>query len=120
MLLLYGASQDQVEGFVHAIQEDRRKRWWEAYQDVSDSPYVTYEAMAASIKTYGGLAIPGLLQTKDYARAVLLAVRRDLTPEEAARGVEFRMLRQAILTGDDPPALSVVVDEAALRRRRFD
>ena len=116
LLSIYGAGREKSEDLIRALREESQKKWWEAYQDVFDSPYVTYEAMAASINSFGGLAIPGLLQTEDYARAVLLAVRPDQSPEETARRVEFRMLRQTVLASDDPPLFSAVLDEAALRR----
>lgn len=58
------------------------------------------------------------MQVSDYAVAVLRAIRLDLKPqpEEIERRVELRMARQSILTQDDPPAVWMVLDEAALRR----
>lgn len=79
---------------------------------------VGLEIAAASIRQYAGLLVPGLLQVSDYAVAVLRAIRLDLKPqpEEIERRVELRMARQSILTQDDPPAVWMVLDEAALRR----
>jgi Domain of unknown function (DUF5753) len=62
------------------------------------------------------MVVPGLLQTVDYARAVIGAVRPGLGPDEIERRVEVRTARQRDLTQADPPALWVVIDEAALRR----
>jgi hypothetical protein len=116
MLELYGANTEQLEDLLHVVREERQKKWWQAYNDVYESPFVTYEATAACIDCYGGLLIPGLLQTQEYAGAVLRAVWPPLDPGEAARRIEFRMLRHTILAREHPPRLSVVVDEAALRR----
>jgi hypothetical protein len=71
---------------------------------------------AAAIDTFGALLVPGLLQTAEYARTVLLALRPDLPAEQIERRVELRMARQSILAGDDPPTLRAVLDEALLRR----
>jgi hypothetical protein len=60
--------------------------------------------------------VPGLLQTDDYARAILRAGRPRDTDEQIERHVAARMARQAILGRKYPPLLWVVLDEAALRR----
>jgi transcriptional regulator with XRE-family HTH domain len=117
MFVLYGGSEEQLDFLIQIIHEDQQQRWWQAYRDVFESPYATYEAAAASIDSYAGLLVPGLLQTSDYAGAVLRALRPQVPADEAARRIEFRMLRQTIFSGDDPPAFSVVLDEAVLRRR---
>jgi hypothetical protein len=57
-----------------------------------------------------------LFQTEAYARAVLRAILPDLLPEEIERRVQLRMDRQSILHQDDPPRVSVVLDEALLGR----
>ena len=59
--------------------------------------------------------VDGLLQTEDYARAIL-GVTPGVTDDEVSARVAARMKRQAILTRDDPPAAWFLVDEAALRR----
>jgi transcriptional regulator with XRE-family HTH domain len=116
MLRLYGASKEQQDDLLQVVHEERQKKWWQPYSDVFESPFVTYEAAATTIDCYGGLLIPGLLQTEEYAGAVLRAVRPELPHGEVARRIEFRMLRRTILARDDPPKFSVVLDEAALRR----
>jgi transcriptional regulator with XRE-family HTH domain len=117
MLLLYGTTEQRLEDLIQVAREERKKKWWHAYRDVFDSPYVTYEAAAKLIESYGGLLVPGLLQTKEYATAVLRALAPQISPDEVARRIEFRMLRQTILAADDPPLLTVVLDEAVLRRQ---
>ena len=59
--------------------------------------------------------MPGLLQTEAYARA-LLSASALLAPEEIEQQVVARLERQEILTRDNPPLLTVVIDEFVLRR----
>jgi hypothetical protein len=77
---------------------------------------VDYEVAAESIRTFGGLLMPGLLQTAEYARSVFTSLRPESQPEELDRKVEWRLARQALLTENDPPSYWVILDEAALRR----
>jgi transcriptional regulator with XRE-family HTH domain len=124
MLQLYGVSGERLEELREIARESRQKGGG-LYAEYRDLPWVTMadlELEAESIHMYSPLVVPGLLQTPDYARAVLRAVRIDLRPhrEEIDRRVEFRRQRQKLLTerllGDDPPALWMVLDEAVLRR----
>ena len=66
---------------------------------------------------YAALLVPFFFQTPDYARAVLRAVRSDLSPDQLERLLELRMARQSLLTRDEPALFWVVLDEAAIRRR---
>jgi transcriptional regulator with XRE-family HTH domain len=80
-------------------------------------PFQPYEAEARSLRTFEHSLIPGLLQTPDYARAVL-ATRPNSTPEEIDGLVEARLARQVVLDREDPPAplLWVLLDEGVLVR----
>jgi hypothetical protein len=62
------------------------------------------------------LIVPALLQTPDYARAVIGAVRPDLPAAEIDRRVELRIRRQGLLDQDHPPAMRVLLDDTVLRR----
>ncbi|MER6111064.1 helix-turn-helix domain-containing protein [Streptomyces hirsutus] len=75
-------------------------------------PYAEMEAKASYISTYQAQVVYGLLQTEEYARAVLGVEDRSKVDEMAAA----RMERQRILKRDQPPALWVILDEAALLR----
>jgi transcriptional regulator with XRE-family HTH domain len=116
---------------VYAVQEAERRRlgalagqarqraWWEAYGDVLPNAYETYigfEAEATSILNYEAQVVPGLLQTAEYASAVTQADGVFEHPDVISQRVAVRMARQAALTRDPPPQLSVVLDEAVLRR----
>lgn len=77
-------------------------------------PYLRREQSASAIRTYECQFVPGLLQTADYARAMITlgpAEERDIE-----RRVELRMRRHDMLRAPDAPTLLAVIDEAALRR----
>jgi Domain of unknown function (DUF5753) len=74
------------------------------------------EAEAAEIRTWQPDLVHGLLQTEDYARAVIRAGRPGDTAAEIGRRVEIRMTRQQILDRPDPPRIQVVLNEGAVRR----
>jgi hypothetical protein len=78
--------------------------------------YVGLEEAASLIRLYEVQFVPGLLQTADYARAVIRSARPSTSPEEVERRVGLRMARQDVLTKPGGPRLWAVVDEAALSR----
>ncbi len=73
------------------------------------------EAQATVLRTFQLVAVPGLLQTEEYARAVL-RTQVLATDEEIEEMVAARMERQAILARDHPPMMWVLLDEGVLRR----
>jgi transcriptional regulator with XRE-family HTH domain len=120
MLELYGVddpSQRQV--LVEMAREGHRKGWWAVWEDVLPTGfgiYVGLEAEAASLRVYEAQVVHGLLQTEEYARAVMTTVRRRQTPEEIDRLVALRMQRQEVLMRADPLELWIILDEAVIRR----
>ena len=70
------------------------------------------ERKAAEIVTFESMLIPGLLQTPEYARAVMLG--SEVPPKAAESGVELRMERQELLRGSTPPDCTFFIHEAAL------
>jgi transcriptional regulator with XRE-family HTH domain len=118
MLALYRVSDAQREAMVQIAREARQRGWWQKFVDVPDGvpAYVGLEAAATSIDVYMSLIVPALLQTADYARAVIGAVRPDLPAREVDRRVELRMRRQALLDQEHPPVLRVLLDDTVLRR----
>ena len=120
LLDLYQVSDEtQREALFELARQARQRGWWQAYADVMPSEYanlIGLEAEAAEIRTYQPELIHGLLQTEDYARAVIRSGRPGDTAGEVDRRVEIRMTRQQILDRDGPPRLRVVLNEAAVRR----
>jgi hypothetical protein len=79
-------------------------------------PYTEIEAAATQLRMFEHAIIPGLLQTEDYARAIL-SVRPSTTADELEELVAARMDRQAVLRRPRPPLVWVVIDESALHRQ---
>jgi Domain of unknown function (DUF5753)/Helix-turn-helix domain len=120
LLTLYGVSaQEERDRLLALARNANTPGWWHRYGDVLPNWFQSYlglEAAAAVIRTYEVQFVPGLLQTADYARAVILLGHRNASADEINRRVSLRMDRQRILTRRDPPHLWVVMDEAVLRR----
>jgi transcriptional regulator with XRE-family HTH domain len=120
LLTTYGVTDpDEVEGFLTLAREANRPGWWHRYRDVLPewfSAFVSLEGEARVIRAYEPHYVPGLLQTEDYARAVLRAGSPNAPAEAVERGLSLRLERQALLTRENPPLLWVVVDETVLRR----
>ncbi|MBE9376084.1 helix-turn-helix domain-containing protein [Saccharopolyspora sp. HNM0983] len=111
-----GAERDQL---INLARDARKRGWWHSYGDVLPEWYETYvglEAEASSIHTYESEAIPGLLQTREYAHAITKSTLIRAGDSEIDRRVELRMQRQCRVTGDGPLELWAVVGEPALRR----
>jgi hypothetical protein len=120
LLSLYGVHDEQERAALMArVREANAPGWWHSYSDVTPNWFQRYlglEATATLIRTYEVQFVPGLLQTEDYARAVVPLGPGLVRQEEIARRVRLRLGRQELLTRPDPPRLWAVVDEAALRR----
>ncbi|WP_079000915.1 helix-turn-helix domain-containing protein [Streptomyces sp. AS58] len=74
------------------------------------------EAGATALNVYAVYAVPGLLQTEAYARAVFHMQRPLLEDDVIEQRLEARMVRQEILCRRPAPLLSFVIEEAVLRR----
>jgi transcriptional regulator with XRE-family HTH domain len=119
LLDLYGVDADEAAALVALAREANSPGWWHKYGDLLPDwfqVYVGLEEAASLIRLYEVQFVPGLLQTADYARAVVLLGQPGAPPEEIERRVGLRMGRQELLTKPGGPRLWAVVDEAALRR----
>jgi transcriptional regulator with XRE-family HTH domain len=120
LLEMYGVSDSgQRQILVDMAREGHRKGWWAAYDDVLPSGFDTYvglEAETAAIRSYEVSVVPGLLQTADYARAVLRETFARHTPQQIDRLVDLRMARQHRLDDKPPLELWAIIDEAVIRR----
>jgi hypothetical protein len=120
MLEMYGVTDPaQRQILIDMAREGHRKGWWSAFDDVLPSGFdifVGLEAETTGIRSYENSVVHGLLQTKEYAQAVLRELQPRLTPDQIDRQVDLRMARQGRL--DDEPALDlwVIHDEAVIRR----
>ncbi len=120
MCRIYGVPAELTAALVGLAKETKSRGWWHAYGDVIPSwfdVYVGLEAAAGELCWYESELVPGLLQTADYAAALIRTAVPDLDPDELDRRVAFRISRQALLTRPvAPPQLTVVLNESVIRR----
>jgi transcriptional regulator with XRE-family HTH domain len=114
---LYKVPPLEQEQLMALARESKERAWWQGYDiDATYRTLIGLESAATAIADYQPIAIPGLLQTPDYARAVLHAMGEVKTEREIEDQVTLRITRQQVLDRPDPPYLSFIVDEAAIRR----
>jgi transcriptional regulator with XRE-family HTH domain len=90
--------------------------WWNKYDDLKINPLIGMEQSASAITSFGMYFFPALLQSEDYARAIIKGIAPKIEEKILEGRVEARMERQKILRGPKPPKHRVVLDEAVLRR----
>ena len=120
LLTLYGVVDEEQRAPLLALaRQANQPGWWHRYNDLLPTWFQAYlglEAATSRIRTYEVQFVPGLLQTPEYAQAVIQLGYGGAPPDEIERRVQVRVERQQILTRDRPSHLWAVVDEAALRR----
>jgi transcriptional regulator with XRE-family HTH domain len=122
LLDAYGATDPgQQELLLSMAREGNNKDWWETYLRLLPKfgSYLGLESVATTLQSHDTHLVHGLLQTPDYARAVIRGTRPELLEHEVDQLVESRMRRQEVLTRTEPAPLTVwsVMDEAVLRRQ---
>lgn len=122
LLSLYKLDDDDERArLISLAKQANHPGWWQRYDDITPNWFHSYlglEMAAELIRTYEVQFVPGLLQTPDYARAVIRLGRTDrpLPSAELDRLVALRESRQEILQGTRPARLWAIVDEAVLHR----
>jgi transcriptional regulator with XRE-family HTH domain len=112
---LYEVGAEQRQYLTELASAGRQRARWQS-RGLPYSTYIELEAEAAAISDFGLSILPGLLQTPDYARAVVRAAVPEWVPEVVEQRVEGRMARQQILFSEHPPRFDAVVDESVLHR----
>ncbi|MFF3259289.1 helix-turn-helix domain-containing protein [Streptomyces sp. NPDC002932] len=118
LLTFYGVEDpDQVEALVSLARRTREPAWVQRAARVRPSytDFISYEETADRIRSYQGNLIAGLLQTPEYAQAVIAVSPTKLDQPAIDALVTARINRQEILKRAQPPRLCVVQSEAALR-----
>lgn len=117
LLTLYGVvDEEEREAFLDLVRKANQPGWWHRYSDLLPSWFETYlglEHAAKFIRTYEAQLVPGLLQTDEYARAVIALGHESA---DTSRRVELRRRRQELLDRPEGPALWAVLDESVLHR----
>jgi transcriptional regulator with XRE-family HTH domain len=120
LLTLYGITDEvEREQLVSLAREANVAGWWHSYSDVLPSWFPTYvglEGAAHLIRAYEVQFVHGLLQTEEYARAVVRRGMKGASEADVERRVTLRMERQKYLVAENAPDFHIVLDEAALRR----
>lgn len=120
LLEQYGADPAVIEAVREVARQSRQRGWWYRYNDAIPEwfgQYLGLESDASRIRTFEGMAVPGLLQTPAYARAAIMA-SAEPDRDTVERFLALRVERQRLLDedGDPPPRLRVVIDESVLWR----
>lgn len=120
LLDLYGIPADDPrrEELLTLTRQAREYGWWHPHKDAMSESYKTYvglETEAWTLRTFEPSIIPGLLQTRGYANALITGRTPDRPPDLVAHLAEIRVGRQRLLTAPDPIHLRAVIGEAALR-----
>lgn len=112
------ATPEQRDRLVGLARTARRKGWWESYGDVlawEGKLYIGLEADANRIRTFAVETVPDLLQTADYAEAVL-AARNPTDDGGLTRRLELLVRRQRAPLEQRTAEIDAVLAESALRR----
>ncbi len=107
------AAFPQMSGWFTRFYSDSRS-WGEAFPPAF-RPFAACGAEAVALRWFEHSLVPGLLQTEDYARAVL-ETYPNTTKAQVDERLAARLARQAVLDRDDPPLFWVLLDEAVLHR----
>jgi transcriptional regulator with XRE-family HTH domain len=119
LLDLYDVTDPQRSDLLAISRDAQNQGWLQPYHSELPeeySAYISFEAEARSVRNYESLYIPGLLQTEDYTRAIIVDGLPTATQTEVEQRIQARLERQALLTRDKPLELWAIVDEAAIRR----
>lgn len=122
LLGLYEVTGEQHDLLISLVQEDADRKWWDAYADVLSPEmlaFISFEAEASIMRNYEPMVMPGLLQTEAYAHRVvhMWQSTTSVPPPGLERRLTVRLTRQQVLSSSHPLTLSVVIDEAVLRRQ---
>jgi transcriptional regulator with XRE-family HTH domain len=113
---IYGAGQAETDALMTMAREARQPGWWKTYDEHEFHLYIGLEAEASSITNYDTCAVPGLLQTQEYASAIIRGVLPGIDEKVLGERVDARMKRQEILYQRTPPRHLVLLDESVLHR----
>lgn len=109
--------QRVVESLMQMAKDSRQQGWWHAFGDVPYSVYIGLETDAASLRAYEPQIVPGLLQTRPYAEALIQGALPETSTADVEKRVQVRLRRQERVSAEENPLrLWTVLDEAALRR----
>jgi transcriptional regulator with XRE-family HTH domain len=122
LLRLYGVKDSgQVDSLLALARAGRERSWWSKYRDVAPASLlqlIEYESAAHAIRQFENVLIPGILQTEEYANAVIRNYYGEGSESDQRRAalVELRIQREELFDGDNPPSFHFILEEAVIRR----
>jgi transcriptional regulator with XRE-family HTH domain len=109
--------QAVADELMELARQAREAGWWTQYDEPILSPLLGLEQEAAAITSFSMYYVPALLQTADYARAIIRGIERKLDAAVLDQRVEARLRRQQLLEQETPPRYRALLDEAVLHRQ---
>ena len=118
LLGLYQVPAATRDELLDLVRRSEERGWWTRQPGLPQlwRSLIDFEAKATRVQNYEALVVPGLLQTAEYARAIIQGVEPTISDAELDNLVAARMARQAVLTRSSAPQFFAVIDEGALRR----
>ena len=121
LLPLYGITdKERTDELLALARAARQSPWWSRYSDVAPPELlelIEYEYAASEVSQFETMFVPGILQTEDYASAVLRGFYGEKSASErVAALIELRTRRRDLLTSDNAPNFHFVLDESVVRR----
>jgi transcriptional regulator with XRE-family HTH domain len=121
LLPLYGITdKERIDELLALARAARQSPWWSRYSDVAPPALlelIEYEYAASEVSQFETMFVPGILQTEDYASAVLQGFYGEKSPSErVAALIELRTRRRDLLTSDNAPNFHFVLDESVVHR----
>jgi transcriptional regulator with XRE-family HTH domain len=113
---LYSVEESVTADLMELTKEAREQGWWKQYGDLNLDPYIGLEQEATAITAYSMYHVNGLVQTEDYARAMIRGIAPKMDPEIHQQRVEARLRRQELLNGQNQPRFRMLLDQAVLCR----
>jgi transcriptional regulator with XRE-family HTH domain len=117
MCQIYAVDAETSAELMDLAREARQSGWWTRYDDLKITPFIGMEQAASAITCFGMYFFPALLQTEDYARAIIKGIVPKIEEDILGQRVEARMIRQNLLFQAKPPKYRALLDEAVLHRQ---
>ncbi|WP_406125388.1 helix-turn-helix domain-containing protein [Streptomyces sp. NBC_00989] len=106
-----------VDSLMQMAKDSRQQGWWHSFGDIPYSVYIGLETDAASLRVYDPQVVPGLLQTRQYAEALITGALPETASADVEKRVQVRLRRQERISApENPLRLWTVMDESAVRR----
>lgn len=114
---LYNVAPEESAELMELAREARQPGWWAKYDDIRISQLIGLEQEATAITSFCMYFVPALLQTEEYATAMIKGIAPRIDPDILRQRVEARMQRQRLLQQPKPPRYRALLDVAALHRQ---